>query len=58
MKKKRVFYIRIFKCPDCGKILSASKSKGFSENGHKKDIYCPWCETVKTMEQIEFDRCK
>lgn len=58
MKKRRAFYIRTFRCPDCGKLVYASKTRGISFNGHKKNLYCPWCKAEKIMEQIESDKCK
>lgn len=58
MKKRQVFYIRTFQCPDCGNKVYASKVKGFTGNGHIKDIYCPYCRDEKQKEQIEMQKCK
>lgn len=58
MKKWHLFYIRTFRCPDCGNKVSASKTKGFTGNGHIKNLYCPWCKQEKSMEQIESKKCK
>lgn len=58
MRKRIQFYIRTFQCPDCGNKMFASKLNGFAANGHKKDLYCPWCKTEKTMEQTEMVMCK
>lgn len=57
MRKRSFYYIRTFKCLDCGNKLYASKLKKFTKNGHLKDMYCPWCKKTKTMKQIDYVKC-
>lgn len=50
--------IRTFQCPGCGNKVTASKLKEPTNNGHVKNLYCPWCKEEKPMEQVEVDRCR
>lgn len=47
---KMSFTISKFKCLDCGNEMFVSRRKGKQrENGHIKDIWCPYCGEVKKM---------
>jgi predicted RNA-binding Zn-ribbon protein involved in translation (DUF1610 family) len=44
------FTISKFKCPDCDNEMYVSRRKGKQrEDGHIKDIWCPYCGEVKKM---------
>ena len=46
-----MYTISQFICPECGRIIPLPRCKNARENGHIKDIYCPWCDKVQhTME--------
>lgn len=39
-------------CPGCGKSFPIPRKKDRKrENGHIKDIYCPFCKTVQGMRE-------
>ena len=41
-----------FQCPDCENVIPIPRVKTrVRENGHIKDLFCPWCNKVqKTVE--------
>ena len=44
------YTISKFCCPDCGNKMFVSRSNGKQcRNGHIKDIWCPYCKTIKKM---------
>lgn len=44
------YTISQFKCPECDHIIPLPRqNKRCRENGHIKDIYCPWCDKVQHM---------
>lgn len=47
---KRSFNISKFCCPDCECSMFVPRNLGQQrENGHVKDLWCPWCEETKKM---------
>ncbi len=47
---KMSFTISRFRCPDCDNEMFVSRRKGKQrENGHIKDIWCPYCDKVQKM---------
>lgn len=42
-----MYKISQFKCPGCGNIIPLPRCKNARENGHIKDIYCPWCDKIQ-----------
>ena len=51
---RKEYYIRLFRCPDCGREMYAPKRGGRkTKPGHLKWLWCPWCKGVKNMEQVE-----
>lgn len=48
------YTISQFVCPDCGGILPLPRRcKKPRENGHIKDLYCPWCNDIKKMTEYK-----
>lgn len=44
------FTISQFKCPECGNVIPIPRKKNrVRENGHIKDLFCPWCNKVQKM---------
>lgn len=40
-------------CPKCKKKFPISRKKNKKrQNGHKKDIWCPFCKEVTTMIEL------
>ena len=52
MKKRRIVYIRWFKCPECGTIVTATKGQ-MTSNGHVKTMRCPICREEQSFMQID-----
>lgn len=50
--RKRTFTISHFLCPECHNVIPLPRKANRSrENGHIKDIYCPYCNKVQhTLE--------
>lgn len=39
-----------FYCPNCGKSISIQRRQGFQRtSGHRKKLYCPWCQNTLNM---------
>lgn len=56
MARKRTFYqLRYFVCPMCANKQTASKSKGQTNNGHKKTMWCPVCGKEQEFVQYDFE---
>ena len=50
--KKRVYYISLLTCPDCGKQFPIPRAAGrLRKPGHIKDLWCPFCK--RTTKMIE-----
>lgn len=50
---KKSFYIRCFRCPECGhEMYAPKKSTQKTKLGHLKYLWCPWCKAVRNMEQV------
>lgn len=53
MRKRRFEISRLF-CPVCENKFPIPRRKDKRrKNGHKKDIWCPYCKEVKTMIEIK-----
>jgi hypothetical protein len=50
--KRRTYTISQFLCPECQNVIPLPRKANRSrENGHIKDLYCPYCNKVqKTIE--------
>lgn len=49
---RKSFTISRFKCPDCDNEMYVSRGLDKQrENGHIKDIWCPYCKEVKKMTE-------
>ena len=47
---RKTYTISEFQCPECGHLIPLPRqNKRCRENGHIKDIYCPWCDSVQKM---------
>lgn len=51
------WYLRTFRCPECGAELTAPKNKP-TPVGHIKTMYCPVCRAERDFEQTELERVK
>lgn len=39
-------------CSECGEVFTIPRNNGrLREKGHKKDIYCPFCQKVTKFTQ-------
>lgn len=48
------YTISQFVCPVCGGIMPLPRrSKKPRENGHIKDLYCPWCKEVRKFMEYK-----
>lgn len=45
--------VRIFRCDVCGHKRPATKRKGRTVAGHKKNMWCPWCKDTTEHTQTE-----
>lgn len=52
LRKRGKYYLRVFRCPDCGGVEYAPRTHGMTKNGHVKDLWCHACKAEKKMEQI------
>ena len=51
------FTISDFVCPECGHIIPIPrKNSQRRENGHIKDLYCPWCDKIQKMTEYRADQ--
>lgn len=51
---RQKYDISQFVCPGCNKTIPLPrKMKKPRENGHIKDIYCPWCDKVQKMAEYK-----
>lgn len=54
MKKKSSMAITTLKCKECGKPFPIPRSNGMRRgNGHKKDIWCPFCNSKQKFVQTK-----
>lgn len=53
--KKSTMYLRRFKCPECGAVVTAPKLSK-TKNGHVKTMYCSGCGMERDFVQFEIDR--
>lgn len=53
MFKQRGFILRVFKCPVCGAIMTATKRGHKTGLGHIKDMWCWRCKETRKFEQID-----
>lgn len=52
--KNNYYTISQFLCPGCSKVIPLPRqNKRCRENGHIKDLYCPWCDTVQHMKEYK-----
>ena len=51
------WYLRTFRCPECGTVLTAPKNRP-TEVGHIKTMWCPVCGVERDFEQTELERVK
>lgn len=48
-------YISYCVCPECKNYIPIPRRvKAAREKGHKKDLYCPWCNKVVTTTEIRY----
>lgn len=48
------FSISNFMCPECGKIIPLPRPNTKArENGHIKDIYCPYCRKIQKFREYK-----
>lgn len=58
MKRRgRFVFLRWFKCPVCGLVLSAPKHAGDAP-GHIKDMWCPTCKAEQKFEQTDTQKIR
>ncbi len=51
--RKKAYVFRVFKCPVCGGVLLAAKGMHkMTPKGHKKDMFCPYCNDERKFTQI------
>lgn len=55
---KKQYQIRYFKCSSCGTIVTASKYRNRTANGHIKTMYCYICREDKEFVQYDSQECK
>ena len=50
--RKKNYVIRIFRCPECHKTMSAAKrTNKMTGKGHVKTMYCPFYKEVRDYEK-------
>lgn len=55
--KKQGFEIHKFVCPECNNVVSLPRKKGrLRQQGHIKDLYCPFCKKVTKMKEYYTDQ--
>lgn len=54
MKNRRNFEMHEFYCPECHRrIYDIPRLTGqFREKGHRKNLYCPWCQKITRCKEI------
>lgn len=52
-RSRRPPQVRLFQCPVCGNLSTATKAMGRTAPGHIKTMYCYGCKAVSDMVQIE-----
>lgn len=52
-KTPRRIQKRLFRCIECGAVTPATKHKGRTNPGHRKQMYCFRCARCTQHEQIE-----
>ena len=51
------YTISQFECPGCNHVIPLPRqNKRCRENGHIKDIYCPWCNKVQHMLEYKSEQ--
>lgn len=45
--------VRYFKCPVCGTVAPATKTRHKTSKGHIKTMYCYVCKEITNHEQTE-----
>ena len=51
---KKSFTISKFECPDCENEMYVSRQLSKQrEDGHIKDLWCPYCKEIKKMKEIK-----
>lgn len=58
MRKRRVWSMRRFRCPECGTMMSAAKVERRATKGHVKTMYCWVCKGDRDFVQVDTDRTK
>ena len=58
MRKRRYFTLRRFRCPVCGAIITATKLRRRTGEGHVKTMYCYRCAAERDLIQIEVDKAR
>lgn len=44
--------VRVFQCPNCGKLVPATKRKGKTAIGHIKTMVCYYCGELGDFVQV------